>query len=140
MKNRCCKECGSPVDGRSDKVFCTDACRVAFHNKTAGETRKSMLRNVRGLLKNYRILSVLPFNQEVFLPSSMLRQLGFDFDVHTLELSLEEGEVKYYCFDIAYKRNDSGVIVCRRDDNTGGDPGGGGGLCKPGKSETSLSA
>jgi hypothetical protein len=83
---------------------------------------------MRGLMKNYRILSSLPANQEIFLPISTLNQLGFDFEAHTLELSAAEGDVRYFCFDIAYKRSVDGLTVCRNNGTSGDDPGGGGAL------------
>ncbi len=51
-----CRECGEGFSGRSDKRFCSDACRNAYHNSRNRETN-GLFRSVnRRLKQNYRIL------------------------------------------------------------------------------------
>lgn len=51
-----CRECGEGFRGRSDKRFCSDACRNAYHNSRNRETNGLFHSvNIR-LRRNYRIL------------------------------------------------------------------------------------
>jgi|GEM_PF-5839339 len=47
---RCCKECGEPFGGRSDKVFCCDSCRTAYNNRLRGGKTRSIRLRTAGLL------------------------------------------------------------------------------------------
>ena len=40
MKGRKCPVCGKEVNGRSDKRFCSDECRI-FYNNSLGRTRRA---------------------------------------------------------------------------------------------------
>ena len=50
MKGRKCPVCGEVVNGRSDKIFCSDECRI-FYNNSLGRTRRArnrkQLRTIR---------------------------------------------------------------------------------------------
>ena len=59
MEDRTCIECGRSFQGRSDKKFCTDACRNHFNNKQNAD-QMNYIRSVNNTLrKNRRILENL---------------------------------------------------------------------------------
>ncbi|SFR34603.1 hypothetical protein SAMN04490243_0857 [Robiginitalea myxolifaciens] len=51
-----CRECGLPIYGRSDKRFCDDGCRNAFHNRRAQGINRELQGTHRKLLRNFRLL------------------------------------------------------------------------------------
>ena len=59
-----CLECDEKIVGRTDKKFCSDACRNAFNNKVNKDS-KNLIRNVNNRLrKNYRVLEALNPDQK----------------------------------------------------------------------------
>ena len=54
-----CLECHDPFQGRSDKKFCSDACRNNFNNKQKSDVSHQM-RQINAILKkNHKVLSLL---------------------------------------------------------------------------------
>lgn len=51
-----CRECGVPLKGRSDKRFCDDACRNAYHNQRTQGERRELQYTHQKLRRNYRLL------------------------------------------------------------------------------------
>ena len=51
MKGRKCPVCGKEVNGRSDKRFCSDECRI-FYNNSLGRTRRARNRKQLGAIRS----------------------------------------------------------------------------------------
>jgi len=97
-----CLECGEKIIGRSDKKFCSDACRNA-HNNSVNKDAKNLIRNINNRLrKNYRILETLNPEQKSKTTRTKLMQLGFDFNYVTSIYTTKAGTVYYFVYDQGY--------------------------------------
>ena len=95
--NKTCKECGVSIKGRSDKKFCSDACRNSFNNNQNKDTT-NLIRNTNNQLrKNYRILQKLNPNDKTKTTKSKLLLSGFDFNLFTSIYTTKTGNVYYFC-------------------------------------------
>lgn len=100
--NRLCPECGDKIIGRSDKKFCSDACRNA-HNNALNKDSKNLIRNVNNRLrKNYRILENLNPKDKTKTTKDKLVSLGFNFNYFTSIYTTKTGTVYYYLYDQGY--------------------------------------
>lgn len=117
-EKRKCLECQRPIVGRSDKKFCSDACRNAYNNKIHAPATNFM-RNVNSLLaKNRRILADLYEQGNTLMPKEELWKRGFDFDFYTSTLTTPTGDVYQYCYDMGYLLKDEGhVLLVERNDD-----------------------
>ena len=106
-----CLECERPVVGRSDKKFCSDACRNAYNNKMNAPSTNFM-RSVNSLLaKNRRILAELYTEGKTKMRKEDLWKKGFDFDFYTSVLTTPSGEVYQYCYDMGYLVEEEGFVL-----------------------------
>ncbi len=121
MKKKCI-DCGIPLIGRSDKKFCSDMCRNAYHNKFNGY-RNALMRHVNSKLrKNRKILCELLRSEKNKLSKEELSINGFDWQFFTEETKLESG-VWRFCYDygISYINNETVQIISKpyKSRNTG---------------------
>lgn len=111
MDNQTCLECSEKIVGRSDKKFCSDACRNAYNNKQ-NKTISNYMRNVNNRLRrNYRILSDNNTEGKTKLTRSKLESLGFDFDYITQIVTYKNGSQYFYIYDKGYKFLDNDWIL-----------------------------
>lgn len=110
---RTCVDCSAPLtEGRTDKRFCDDACRLRHHRKTLvphpvlHEVDRTLQRN-RSLLKRARseALDARPAD-ETF---RWLRRQGFDFNFHTHLSTLPDGRLAVMCYEEGYVVEECGV-------------------------------
>lgn len=101
MKKQCL-ECGEEFSGRSDKRFCSDACRNAYNNKLNSDANNYM-RNVNNILRKNRRILESKFNGE---KSKVLRDTlvkeGFDFNFFTNIYTTQKGVNYFYCYEMGY--------------------------------------
>lgn len=99
---RLCPECNRPVYGRSDKKFCSDACRNAYNNRGNSDA-VNFVRNINNTLrKNRRILLEMNPTGKTKVAKSRLLQKGFDFEYHTSIYTTKSGQQYHYCYDQGY--------------------------------------
>ena len=116
---RKCPECNLPIRGRSDKKFCSDACRNAFNNKVKTDAT-NFVRNVNNVLrKNRRILEELLPGETAKTTKTTLNQKGFDFGYFTNTYTTKKGATYYYCYEYGYLPldNDFYFLVKKREYN-----------------------
>lgn len=113
MEERYCAECGERLVGRSDKRFCSTACRTSFHNAQARK-RYGCSGRVNSLLRrNHAILWDAISKGRSIICRQELEERMFSFDNYT---SLQRKPFRrkvYKCFDISYVRTRSGDIVIK---------------------------
>lgn len=114
LKN--CAECGREVFGRSDKKFCSDACRSAFNNKSIAGSDKYMRKVHRTLKKNHSILLQLNPEGKTKTHRDQLLKAGFDFDFCTNTYTTKDQKEYRFCYDQGYLLlgNDF-ILLVRRD-------------------------
>lgn len=113
--NSLCPECGNKIIGRSDKKYCSDACRNA-HNNELNKDTKNLVRNVNNRLrKNYRILEALNTKDKTKVSREKLIRKGFNFEYFTSIYTTKSGSVYYYLYDQGYLplENDYFLLVKR---------------------------
>jgi hypothetical protein len=121
---RLCLSCGEPLKGRSDKKFCDDYCRNAYHNNLNSD-ENNFVRNVNNILRrNRRILEqLIPQGQETGNASkTKLLEKGFQFKYLTDILKTQKGKTYYFCYEYGYLplSNDWFTIVKKNVSNESG--------------------
>ena len=97
-----CLECGDKIVGRTDKKFCSDACRNSYNN-TINKDSKNLIRNTNNWLrKNYRILETLNPDQKTKVSRAKLIEKGFDFNYFTSIYKTKIGTIYYFVYDQGY--------------------------------------
>ncbi len=107
--SRNCKDCGVEVVGRSDKLFCSDACRSNYHNRRLAAEKKKIYKVDRILKRNRRVLQELSLETIKLNDKEELSKRGFDFSYYT-HSKKENGHSIYYCYDIGYKMREDGGL------------------------------
>jgi len=116
-KSKECAECGKPILGRSDKKFCDDNCRSAFHNKVDGDAR-NLIRNVNNVLRrNRRILAELNPGEKSKANKETLIKRGFEFSYFTSIYKTKNGNTYYFVYEHGYLEleNDWYALVKKKD-------------------------
>ncbi len=97
-----CLECGEVIRGRTDKKFCSDYCRNAYHNKVNKDTT-NLIRNVNNLLRrNHRILEELNPDGKTSVPRKKLLTKGFNFEYFTSIYTTKAGAQYFFVYDQGY--------------------------------------
>lgn len=115
MKN--CLECGKELFGRSDKKFCSDACRSAYNNKSIGSDK--FIRKInRRLKRNHSILENINTDGKTKTHKDRLAKEGFDFDFFTSTYVTKDGKEYRFCYDQGYLAlgNDFFLLVRRESE------------------------
>jgi predicted nucleic acid-binding Zn ribbon protein len=118
MEEKHCLECGEILLGRSDKKFCSDACRNAYNNRK-NQTANKLIRNINNKLKkNWRILEQLNSNDKTKVHQSKLLNAGFDFNHFTSIYTTKKQTVYYFVYDQGYLDIGNGfyMLVKRKTD------------------------
>jgi hypothetical protein len=102
-----CLTCGTSLQGRADKKFCSDQCRSGFNNYRLQADNREYVRRVNYILKkNLRILTELQSQGYTHIPAESLRFKGFDFNYFTSLHASSEG-TNYYCYDQGIVRDEN---------------------------------
>lgn len=100
---RKCLECKAELRGRADQKYCSDTCRVAFHNRENKDGSKFMANISRILRKNRRILKGLFDDKRTRVSQTTLLDEGFNFHYITNTYTTKkEGKVYRFCFEYGY--------------------------------------
>lgn len=114
---RTCLECGDSLHGRSDKKFCSDACRNAHHNKLKCTSGNHCIRRINGILaRNRNIMEALNPDGKTSIHANRLLKKGFDFGYYTHQYITRAGTAYYFCYDQGYLPLDNGfyMLVSRK--------------------------
>ena len=115
LVERNCLECGGKIKGRSDKKFCSDACRNTYNNEQNKDVT-NLIRNTNNQLrKNYRILQKLNPIDKTKTTKSKLLLNGFNFNLFTSIYTTKTGNIYYFIYDQGYLvlENDYYALVKR---------------------------
>lgn len=108
-----CRSCGETLQGRRDKLYCDDHCRVRHHRKTGAhpalrQVDRALMHN-RVLLRRVRDLGGIREQAEATF--CWLRRQGFDFNYHTHVELLADGRTAVMCYEEGYVLESSGVLA-----------------------------
>ncbi len=111
-EQRVCRNCHHTVTGRSDKIFCSDACRTEFNNRRSRYKLKSVHKIDRILKKNRSIIDELYSEGHTNIALSVLYSLGFNFQyITSLKASKNPEEPCFIgCFDYDYCILEDGTV------------------------------
>ena len=113
-----CTECGRSFTGRSDKKFCTDLCRSAFHNRVKQKEREPVNHTNRILMKNRKILEAMVEKSTYETSFEKMVESGFNFSHFTsIEYNRKSGVV-CYCYEYAYYFDKRGLLLIRGRNST----------------------
>lgn len=116
-----CIECGAEFQGRSDKKFCSSACRTYFNNKIR-TPKKECHKRINAILRNnYRIMEHLYNNSRLRVTFSELEVLGFDKRFFTSAKTDSKGETirHFCCYDFVYRKTRAGTVIIKRGEYEG---------------------
>jgi hypothetical protein len=105
-----CLQCGAPITaGRSDRKFCEDKCKHAYHNNIKVDEHADTNRVIAILKANRRILkNMLGEREERYVGRDALRRRGFNFEYHTHQIVSGQGNVFQLCFNYGYRVMEEG--------------------------------
>ena len=114
-----CLQCGEKLLGRTDKRFCSDACRNLYHYN-ANNASINYVRNVVNILKrNRRVLSELNDGPEGTRKGhrDKLVERGYNFLYHTNTYRTRAGNTYVFCFEHGYlELGENWFTLVRRDE------------------------
>ncbi len=114
-----CMECGEPVKGRTDKKFCSDACRNIYHYRSNNAPINYVRNVVNALKRNRRILMELNDGAQGAkkVHRDKLIQKGYNFMYHTNIYRTMKGNVYVFCFEHGYlELSENWYTLVRRDE------------------------
>lgn len=114
---RTCAECGERINGRIDKRFCCDQCRIAFNNRLNSD-QTNYVRNVNNVLRrNRRILAEFNTKGKARVAARKLRERGFEFGYCTNIEETREGPTLRFCYEqgYSYLEEDVCLLVVREE-------------------------
>jgi YHS domain-containing protein len=113
-----CILCKKELKGRSDKKFCSLACKNEYHVRLRRATSKQV-REINKILARNRsiLLELLGKNlTQKKIPRLLLDQKKFNFKYHTHLIRNSKGKLYFYCYDIAWMEfSDNEVLILRKN-------------------------
>ncbi len=103
-------ECQVPLVGRSDKKFCSDECRVFYHNRKRRIQLASTQRILRILLQNRGILEKFWNEKKGICDREELLSAGFCFEYHTAQ-HRKGFQTIYECFEWSYQQQGKRITI-----------------------------
>ena len=104
MQKPTCILCGKPMAGRTDKKYCSLACKNAFNYNKKSQT-KSATHAIDAILhKNREILEVLmgPNRKRMHTTKTELSQMGFQAEFSTGFYTNSRDKLYRYVYDFAW--------------------------------------
>ena len=93
-----CLTCSKELDGRLDKIFCSDLCRAKHHNRKKSADQRHVRAINKILLKNREALKDLGAGNKLKLKKDMLVMRGFNFNFFT-QTKEQKGRTFKFCYE-----------------------------------------
>lgn len=117
MGAKFCRFCKKPFLGRSDKIFCSVACKSTYHYKLKSVTECATYTVDKYLHRNRSILLEIMGKKSVQkkVNHSLLDKKGFKYQYLTGYYENARGKRYHLVYDFAYMRFKEGdVLIVRR--------------------------
>ncbi len=101
-KQKYCLNCGAPLHGRMDKLYCSEHCKDTWHNKRKSRIRKKRASVMSVLNNNHEILTALLQSGRTVWITPLVEAMGFKPDYFTRLVEIGSGSIRCECFDIRY--------------------------------------
>ena len=104
MTGKACAECGSAMQGRTDKKYCSDQCRFLHNNRKRSSDKGELLllKINASLRRNRSILRQASPEGKTTVSREYLDLNGFDFRYHTHLYRTQKGNTYHFCYDYGY--------------------------------------
>lgn len=97
-----CLMCSKELDGRLNKIFCTDLCRAKYHNRKKSTDERGVRAVNKILLKNRETLKNIGIGGNQKLKKEVLLMKGFNFDFFT-QTRDQNGRTYKFCYEWGYR-------------------------------------
>jgi hypothetical protein len=114
---RTCKVCDTPFRGRSDKIYCSVACKNVYHVDLRKKTAKVIRQTDTILHRNRSILFEVIGDNAVQrkVPRRLLDKMKFNFNYITGYYLNSKGKTYHYVYDFSWMIfSDQEVLIVRR--------------------------
>ena len=102
MENKC-KNCGTILQGRSDKIYCDNYCKSAYHYKNEKENQSNFYLKVDKQLKtNRKILKAYNKAGKATVRAEELLKEGFNPNYFTHYWKNQKGDVYLFCYEYGF--------------------------------------
>ena len=109
-----CIYCGAKLKGRTDKRFCDDQCRNAWHNSNPNRSEAFIKKINKILRKNRSILRFASPEGKTTVKMDFLLGLGFDFNYFTNIYTTKNKNNYHFCYDYGYLQlEDEKVLIVK---------------------------
>ena len=126
MPAKSCPVCGGAIVGRSDKIYCSDACRFRVNNAAKSESEKPILTTNAVLRKNRSILKSLCPEGTTMVLREVLISMGYNVGYFTSIYITQRRDVYYLCYDYGFtpliKDGMARALIIRPDNMVFRDP------------------
>ena len=111
-----CLHCGQETRGRSDKKFCSLACKNGYATTTRRATRDAVAEIDAYLHRNREILAMLMGDaSKTELDRLVLTRTGFKYEYHTGTYLNKDGKLYRLVYDYAWMDfSDQKILVVRK--------------------------
>jgi hypothetical protein len=115
---RRCKLCKKKVVGRSDKIFCSVACKSKYHRRLRNATEKVTVQIDAILHRNRSILLEILGKRrlQVKVNRIILEKKKFHYKYHTHFHINSKGKTYFYLYDIAWMSFSTDTILIVKSD------------------------
>ncbi len=110
-----CKQCGDVLRGRTDKQYCDDQCRSAFHNAQNSNSTNFMRTTHRIMRRNWKVLHRFENDGIHELPLIEAQKQGFNEDVVT-GIYRANGQMLYRCYEYSFEVREGKVLYFYGDE------------------------
>lgn len=122
-----CKQCGKPLHGRIDKMYCDYQCRNTFNNKMKRGKEQYITEINRKLRRNRRILKTLCPVGKSTVRKEIMEAMGYDFSTFSTVFKSAKGSVYYLCYEygfapIVQEGKQKALIIAKQDYMTPWEP------------------
>jgi len=116
LSKRKCKICGTPITGRSDKIFCSVKCKNIYHHRLRKNTEIAVKNIDKILHRNRSILFELMGKQkkQIKVDRIELDKKKFNYKYHTHFYVNSRGKTYYYVYDFAWMSFSDNEIMIRK--------------------------
>lgn len=98
-----CIECGEKIEGRIDKIYCSEYCKSAFHYKKNKNKSKSLFQKIDEQLKiNRRLLAHYNKAGKAVIRKEELLKAGFVPKYFTHYWKNTKGDVYLFCYEYGF--------------------------------------
>jgi predicted nucleic acid-binding Zn ribbon protein len=109
-----CIYCGTKLKGRTDKKFCDDQCRNAWHNSNPNRSEAFIKKINKILRKNRSIMRFSSPEGKTTVRKDFILGLGFDFNYFTNHYTTKNNNTYHFCYDYGYLLlEDEKVLIVR---------------------------